>query len=137
MSPLPRREAAKAARVCRVRESAEDGNVILEWANTGARNASPAVMTALRVASQHVAVEAGQLRSALSATADAHPLAAAVKAESMILRQTSRFVDLNTSQTRLLSTLHTRITLARQLRVLACAGVSPISALRTTPPPPG
>ena len=135
--PLPAPQGARAAKICRDGESAEDANVILSWANQGARSTTPTVLAALRTASVHVAREATEIHGMVGHAAAAGFLATAIGDESTVLNQTSRLVNLNTSQTRLLSALHTRITLARQLHVTSCAGVSPVSALRTTAPPPG
>lgn len=132
--PLPARQAAKAARVCREAESSEDANAILSWANQGAKSATPTVMAALRTASRHVAAEAKELRGMTGGRDGPRALADAVSAESTTLNETSKPADLIRSETQLLSVLHSRIALARRLRVPACAGVSPISALRATPP---
>jgi hypothetical protein len=135
---LPAPVAAKAARICHERESAEDANVIVAWANEGPRTATPAVIAAIRTASGHLALEAKQIRRLLAqATLAQRALVEPISGEAVVLRQISIPVDLSRSEARLLSALHRRIALARQLRVPGCVGVHPISALRATPPPAG
>ena len=100
--------------------------MILSWANGGGKNASPAVLAALGTAAKHVAAEAEQVDRVHGADA----LAVTIAAEAQILQSTLKFLNLDTSATRLLVTLHARVAVARQLRVPACAGVKPVSALR-------
>ncbi|HTU94344.1 MAG TPA: hypothetical protein VMF14_00805 [Solirubrobacteraceae bacterium] len=132
LTPLPAPIASRTARICRRAETAEDANVIMAWANSGARNIAPAVTRALGVAARHVATEARGVRGAAGPARGAHQLAGAMITEASVLRDTSQLMALRSSQVRLLSALHRRVAVAQALRVGACTGAHPVSALRPT-----
>jgi hypothetical protein len=58
------------------------------------------------------------------------PLSADVRIEAGVLQRTAGMKDLPGDQTDLLTTLRRRIATAKAAGVAACAGVSPVSALR-------
>ena len=67
--PPPPRAARRVRSICRRSETAEDRNVVLQFANQGMRIFSPNVASALRTASGDIAAEGQAVRAA---TADQH-----------------------------------------------------------------
>lgn len=133
---LPAATARHLTASCRRAETSEDANIVLSFANKGGSILAPPETATMRVAARHITAEAAAIRAVLRRSpASAAALGQAMASEASVLDRTSRLVELRTAEQRLLASLHQRIALSRHLGIPRCAGVSPISALRTTAPP--
>lgn len=122
-TPPPTREARRVRSICRHGETAEDRNVVLQFANQGMRIFSPNVASALRTASGDISGEGQAVRAATSDHAS--PISALVQdmdGEAQILRRTARLIQLRTDEAALVSVLHRRISAAHDADVATCAG---------------
>jgi hypothetical protein len=133
-TPPPTHEARRVRSICRRSETAEDRNVVLQFANQGMRIFSPNVASALRTASGDISAEGQAVRAA---TADHASLTSAlvqdISDEAQVLRRTAHLIQLRTDEAALVSVLHRRISAAHHADLPTCVG-APANALVAKPP---
>lgn len=133
-TPPPTRAARRVRSICRRSETAEDRNVVLQFANQGMRIFSPNVASALRTASGDIAAEGRAVRAATADQASStSALVQDIADEAQILRRTAHLIQLRTDEAVLVSVLHRRISAAHNADLPTCAG-APANALVAKPP---
>lgn len=133
-TPPPTREARRVRSICRHSETAEDRNVVLQFANQGMRIFSPNVASALRTASGDISAEGRAVRATTADHASStSALVQDISYEAQILRRTAHLIQLRTDEAALVSVLHRRISAAHNADVPTCAG-APANALVAKPP---
>jgi hypothetical protein len=133
-TPLAARQARRLGSICRRHETAEDRNVVLQFANQGMSIFSPSVVSALRTASRDVSREGHAVRATTTdRVQSASALAADIDDEAQILDRTARLVQLPSDEAALVTVLHRRISAAADVGVPDCAGAPPRALITKAP----